>query len=148
MILQLWEAFPFSASLLFIFASVLSRFASSIVFVPPSLGKAAFLKNIRETLKQNKRQNKYNDQSILSVTTVHTFLRLSYVPLFYGNMVQLWKHNGTNIQILSHCKVTQNFTQTSIGTTDNISVTSVSHEDGKIFVLVREYDFLTFHFAS
>lgn len=62
---------------------------------------------------------------------------------FYGNIVQLWKHNGTNIQILLHCKVSQNFTQTRIGTTNNISVTSVPHEDGKICVLVREYDFLT-----
>lgn len=62
---------------------------------------------------------------------------------FYGNMVQFWKHNGTNIQILLHCKVSQNFTQTRIGTTNNISVTSVPHENGKICVLVREYDFLT-----
>lgn len=61
----------------------------------------------------------------------------------YGNMVQFWKHNGTNIQILLHCKVSQNFTQTRIGTTNNISVTSVPHENGKICVLVREYDFLT-----
>lgn len=52
-----------------------------------------------------------------------------------------------NIQILLHRKVSQNFTQTRIGTTDNISVTSVSHEGGKIFVLVREYDFLTFWFC-
>ena len=66
---------------------------------------------------------------------------------FYGNIVQLWKHNGTNIQILLHCKVSQNFTQTRIGTTNNISVTSVPHEDGKICVLVREYDFLTFWFC-
>lgn len=62
---------------------------------------------------------------------------------FYGNMVQFWKHNGTNIQILLHFKVSQNFTQTRIGTTNNISVTSVPHENGKICVLVREYDFLT-----
>ena len=62
---------------------------------------------------------------------------------FYGNMVQFWKHNGTNIQILLHCKVSQNFTQTRIGTTNNISVTSVPHENGKICVLIREYDFLT-----
>lgn len=62
---------------------------------------------------------------------------------FYGNMVQFWKHNGTNIQILLHFKVSQNFTQTRIGTTNNISVTSVPHENGKICVLIREYDFLT-----
>lgn len=147
MILQLWEAFPFFASLLFTFASVLSRLVSSVVFVPPSLGGSEFLKNIREALRQNKRQNKCNDLSILSVATVHAFLLLCYVPFFYGNMVQLWKHNGTNIRILLHCKVSQNFTQTSIGTTDNTSVTSVSHEGGKIFVLVREYDFLTFWFC-
>lgn len=74
-------------------------------------------------------------------------LRLCYVPFFYANTVQPWKHNGTNIQSLLHRKVSQNFTRTRIGTTDNIGVTSVSHEDGKIFALVREYDFLTFWFC-
>lgn len=124
----------------------LSRLVSSIVFVPPSLGEPVFLQNTRGALERNKRQNKCNDLSILSVATVHVFLRLCYVPFFYGNMVQLWKRNGTNIRILLHCKVSQNFTQTRIGTADNISVTSVSHEDEKIFVLVGEYDFLTLWF--
>lgn len=136
MVLQLCEAFPLFAPLLFIFASVLSRLASSIVFVPPSLGEPVFLQNTRGALKRNKRQNKRNDLSILSVTAVHASLRLCYVPFFYGNMVQLWKRNGANIRILLHCKVSQNFTQTSIGTTDDISVTSVSHED--ILILPRE----------
>lgn len=75
------------------------------------------------------------------------FFTTSLRTVFYGNMVQLWKRNGTNIRILLYCKVSQNFTQTRIGTTDNISVTSVSYEDEKIFALVREYDFLIFWFC-
>lgn len=75
-----------------------------------------------------------------------SFYDFATYRFFYGNMVQLWKRNGTNIRILLHCKVSQNFTQTRIGTADNISVTSVSHEDEKTFVLVREY-FLTFWFC-